>query len=187
MLDHLKSRGGSLDIADTKKLIAERDAEWDISENPQKYFNRVEQAIKALTRAGITSDLNERRDMALYFFKSSGEFDAAVREWENKPTADKTWNNIKTFISAEYAKENKQNKLTAKQFKANMIEEQAAATEELIANINVWATTSGNNCTRAPTGQTCQSWLLPKQDHPRPLDTRHQKNMFHIGGGRLRN
>ena len=82
------------------------------------------------------SDLNEQRDMELYYFKSSGEFDAAVREWENKPTANKTWNNIKTFISAEYAKENKQNKLTAKQFKANMIEEQAAATEELIANIN---------------------------------------------------
>jgi hypothetical protein len=31
------------------------------------------------------------------------------------------------------AKENKQNKLTAKNFKANMIEEQAEATEELIA------------------------------------------------------
>ena len=73
--------------------------------------------------------------MALYFFKLSGEFDAAIREWENKPVADKTWNNIKTFISAEYAKENKKNKLTAKQFKANMIEEQAAAMEELIANI----------------------------------------------------
>jgi hypothetical protein len=34
---------------------------------------------------------------------------------------------------AEYAKENKQNKLTAKNFKANMIEEQAKVTEELIA------------------------------------------------------
>jgi hypothetical protein len=33
----------------------------------------------------------------------------------------------------EYAKENKQNKLTAKNFKANMIKEQAEATEELIA------------------------------------------------------
>ena len=74
--------------------------------------------------------------MALYYFKSSGEFDAAVRKWENKPTADKTWKNIKMFISAEYAREDKQNKLTAKQFKANMIEEQAAAMEELIANIN---------------------------------------------------
>ena len=49
------------------------------------------------------------------------------------PAGQKTWQNIKTFISAEYAKENKQNKLTAKNFKANMIEEQAEATEELIA------------------------------------------------------
>jgi hypothetical protein len=52
---------------------------------------------------------------------------------ENKPHDQKTWQNIKTFISKEYAKENKQNKLTAKNFKANMIEEQAKATEELIA------------------------------------------------------
>ena len=64
--------------------------------------------------------------------KASGEFDAAVREWENKPAGQKTWQNIKKFISAEYVKENKQNKLTVKNFKANMIEEQAKATEELI-------------------------------------------------------
>jgi hypothetical protein len=38
-------------------------------------------------------------------------------------------------MSAEYAKENKQNKLTAKQLRANAVEEQANATEELIANL----------------------------------------------------
>ena len=103
-----------MDFADTKTLLAERDSEWDISENPQIYFNRVEKAVKALTRAGITSDMNERRDMALYYLKASGEFDAAVREWENNVAADKTWANIKTFIATEYARENKQNKLTAK-------------------------------------------------------------------------
>ena len=135
MIDHLKARGGALDFADTKTLLSERDTEWDISENPQVYFNRVEKAVKALTRAGITSDMNERRDMALYYLKATGEFDAAVREWENKAAADKTWANIKTFIATEYARENKQNKLTAKQFKANLIEEQAEATEELIATL----------------------------------------------------
>jgi len=136
IIDHLKARGGTLDFADTKTLLAERDTEWDISENPQVYFNRVEKAVKALTRAGISSDMNERRDMALYYLKSTGEFDAAVREWENKAAADKTWTNIKTFISTEYARENKQNKLTAKQFnKANLIQEQAEATEELIATL----------------------------------------------------
>ena len=69
-----------MDFTDTKTPLAERDTEWDLSENPQVYFNRVEKAIKALTRAGITSDMNERRDMALYYFKASGEFNMAVRE-----------------------------------------------------------------------------------------------------------
>ena len=91
--------------------------------------------MQQLTRAGITSDLKERSDMALYYLKSSGEYDAAVREWEAKPAATRTWANIKVFMSAEYAKANKQNKQTAKQLKADVIEEQAEATEELIANL----------------------------------------------------
>jgi hypothetical protein len=45
---------------------------------------------------------------------------------------EKTGANIKGFILAEYAKENKRNKLTACQLKANAIEEQAEATKELI-------------------------------------------------------
>lgn len=135
MISHLRARGGQLDFTDTKTLISERDAEWDANEVPQVYFNRVEKAIKQLENGGITSNMNERRDMALFYLKASGEYDAAVREWEAKPTADKTWTNVKAFISNEYAKENKQNKLTAKQFKANQMEEQMEATEELIANL----------------------------------------------------
>ena len=38
-------------------------------------------------------------------------------------------------MSTEYAKESKQNKQSAKQLKANTIEEQAETTEELIANL----------------------------------------------------
>jgi hypothetical protein len=133
MIDHLKIRGGALDFADTKTLIAEKDMEWDISDNPQIYFHRVEKAVKVLTRVNISTDMNQLRDMALYHFKASGEFDAAVHKWENKAAADKTWTNIKTFTSAEYAHKNKQNKLTAKQFKANAMEEQVEATDELIA------------------------------------------------------
>jgi hypothetical protein len=135
IINHLRSRGGALDFVDTKTLLAEKDAEWDVSEVPQIYFNRVEKAIKGLTRTGIVSDLRERRDMALYYLKASGEFDAAIHEWEQKPSASKTWTNIKSFIATEYARENKQSKLTAKQYKANAIEEQAEATEELIANL----------------------------------------------------
>ena len=135
MLNQLKARGGALDFADMKTLLTERDMEWDISKNLQVYFNRVKKAVKALTRAGITSNMNQRRDMALYYLKASVEFDAAVQEWENKVAGDKTCAGIKTFISTEYTRNNNQKKLTAKQSKANLIKEQAEATEELIATL----------------------------------------------------
>jgi len=135
IIAHLHNRGGQLDFADTNKLIEERDSEWDGSEVPQVYFNRVTKAMEQLQRAGITSDLNERRGMALFYLKATGEYDPAVCEWENKTAANKTWAIIKVFISNEFAKENKQTKVTAKQFKANLIKEQAEITEELINNL----------------------------------------------------
>ena len=162
MLNHHRNQGGALDFADTKTLLAERDGEWDASEVPQLYFNRVEKAIQGLT--GINSDLNERRDMALYYLKSSGEFDAAVREWENRPAGQKTWQNIKTFISAEHAKETKQNKLTSKNFKANMIEEQAEATDELIAALTEKHTQQIENLIKSNTETMKQMMSLIKND-----------------------
>jgi hypothetical protein len=64
MIEHLRNRGGALDFADTKTLLSERDTECNVSKVPQLYFNRVEKAMRGLTRAGINSDLDERRDMA---------------------------------------------------------------------------------------------------------------------------
>jgi hypothetical protein len=106
MITHLRNCGGQMDFTDTKKLISEQDSEWDTNEIPQVYFNWVKKAIKQLERAGIQSNLNKRRDTALYSLKASGEYYAAVREWETKPETDKTWVNIKIFISTEHAKEN---------------------------------------------------------------------------------
>jgi hypothetical protein len=107
MLTHLRNQGGALGVADMKTLLAERDGEWDSSKVPQLYFNQVEKAIQGLTHAGITSNLNECQDMVLFYLKVSEEFDSAIQEWEQRPAGQKTWQNIKTFTSTEYVKENK--------------------------------------------------------------------------------
>ena len=164
MIGHLLSRGGALDFADTRDLLAERDGEWNVTENPQLYFNRVEKAIKGLTRNGITLDPNKRRDIALFHLKATGEFDPAIRKWEAKPAAQKTWANIKTFILAEYAKENKQNKLTAKNFKANIIEEQTEVMEELIANLTENHTRQMENLIKSTTEAMKEMMSLIKND-----------------------
>jgi hypothetical protein len=168
MQTHLQKQGGALDFADTKTLLAERDGEWDTSKVPQSYFNRIKNAIQELTRAGITSSLNKCQDMALYFFKASGEFDAAVREWEQRPAGQKTWQSIKTFFSAEYAKENKQNKLTAKNFKANMIEEQAKATEKLIAPLTKNHTCQMETLIKSTTNAIKEMMSLIKNEQKAP-------------------
>jgi hypothetical protein len=55
MITHLCNRGGTLDFADTKTLLAKKDQEWDVSKAPTIYFNQVEKAIKQLNCTGITS------------------------------------------------------------------------------------------------------------------------------------
>jgi hypothetical protein len=57
MLDHLLNRGGALDFADTKEVMAKRDGKWNVSKNSQLYFNK--KVIKGLARDGISSDLYE--------------------------------------------------------------------------------------------------------------------------------
>jgi hypothetical protein len=39
--------------------------------------------------------------------KSMGKYDNAVREWDNKPAADKTFANFRPFITLEFTKRNK--------------------------------------------------------------------------------
>jgi protein-tyrosine-phosphatase len=108
--------------------------------------------------------------MALYYLKASREFNAAVREWENRPAVNKTWQSIKPFISAEHAKGNKQNKLTAKNFKANMIEEQEEATEELIAALTEKHTQQIESLIKSNTEAMKQMMSLIKNDRKEPGD-----------------
>ncbi len=105
--------------------------------------------------------------------EAAGKFDAAVREWEAKPAASKTWANIKTFISAEYAKENKQNIHTAKRYKANVIQEQAEETEELIV-----ALTKNHTCQMegliTSTTNTMKEMMLLLKENKNPNPTNNQ-------------
>ncbi len=176
MIEHLRNRGGELDFADTKTLLSERDTEWNVSKVPQLYFNRVEKAMRGFTRAGINSNLNKRRDMALFFLKATGKFNAAIHEWEAKPAADKTCVNIKSFISTEYAKENTQNKLTAKQFKANTNEEQAEATEELINALTENHTHQMEALIRSMTETMKEMMTLAKTDNKKPTNGNNGMN-----------
>jgi hypothetical protein len=64
----------------------------------------------------------------------------------------------------EYAKENKQNKLTARQFSANAIQEQAEATEELVATLTEAHTRQMEDLVRSTTEAMKEMMLLLKEN-----------------------
>ncbi len=72
----------------------------------------------------------------------------------------------------EYARENKQNKLTVKQFSANAIQEQAEATEELIATLMEAHTQQMINLVRSTTEAMKEMMLLLKENKK----LQHQSN-----------
>jgi hypothetical protein len=85
--------------------------------------------------------------------------------------------NIKTFISMEYARENKQNKLTAKKFSANTIQEQAEAMEELIAIPTEAHTRQMKNLVSSTTEAMKEMMLLFKENKNSNVNvTNEEKN-----------
>ena len=140
MLTHLRQRWGSVDFVDITALMAECDAPWSVAEVPTIYFNHVEKAMKQLARANIHWDRRAMMNKALKSFKDAGDYDAAIREWEARPVAIQTWENLKVLMCTEYAKAHRQDSVSARATghasAHNVMDEYATVTEELVENIS---------------------------------------------------
>jgi hypothetical protein len=78
-----------------------------------------------------STQMNKQRDMALYHLKATGEFHAAVHEWEQKPTANKMWANINHSFQRNMQKRTSKINSPQSKFLANAIQEQTEAMETL--------------------------------------------------------
>ena len=139
MLAHLRNRWGTVDFVDITALMAECDAPWSVDEVPTLYFNRVEKAMKQLAKANINWDRRAMMNKALKSFKDAGNYEPAIREWEARPAATQTWDNLKVLMCTEFAKVHRQDgtsaRATGHASAHNVMEEYAAATEELVENL----------------------------------------------------
>ena len=138
MITHLRDRWGTMDFVDITALLAECDVPWNAAEVPTKYFNRIEKARRQLARANVQVDERAMMAKALKSFKDAGDFDAPIREWDARPAIAQTYANLKALMCAEYSKLNRQDATTARasgHASANVIEEMAQATEELVAEL----------------------------------------------------
>jgi hypothetical protein len=139
MLTHLRNHWGVVDFVDITALMAECDATWSVDEVPTLYFNQVEKAMKQLAKANIIWDRRAMMNKALKSFKDARSYKPATREWEARPVATQTWDNLKILMCTEYTKAHLQDGISARATgyasAHNVMEEYAAATEELIENL----------------------------------------------------
>ena len=115
MLQHLEDWGGDIDYINIQEMKAERDGPWDTNQHIVTYFSRVERAVKRLKEGKVTTSEVKILSNLLFQIKQSGEMEWALKEWNKKPKADRTWKNAKTHFSKEYANCRKHAKIEAKQ------------------------------------------------------------------------
>ena len=113
LLDHLRDAGGDLNDLEIAELNTELMKPWDGVEAPVTMFTRADKYEKQLERHGIPKQPELRLSYSVATFKTSGQFDPAMREWEARAGADKTFAKFRTFIQREYTKQVKGNKSTA--------------------------------------------------------------------------
>ena len=85
-----------------------------MTKNPATKFVRNDRIECQLIKAGLTEQPNLYLALAMNAFKTTGEYDTQIREFEAKPAVDDTFQNFQTFNINEYAKCTKHNKSIAK-------------------------------------------------------------------------
>ena len=112
MLQHLYDHYGDLSPAELEENDERMKTPYDTTLPIETLYEQMEQAVE-IAEAGRSPYTNSQvltRAYNLIF--QTGMFTDACREWRNKPTADKTWENFKTHFALAY-KDLKQNQQAA--------------------------------------------------------------------------
>jgi hypothetical protein len=113
LLELLRNAGGDLDDMEITDLNTKMLEPWDGVEAPVSMFAKADKYEHQLERHSIPKQPELLLSYAVSTYQVSGQFDAAMREWHAKPTADKTFPNFRVYIQNEYTKQVKRNRSTA--------------------------------------------------------------------------
>jgi len=109
----LHDAGGDLndlEITDLNtKILEPRDG----VEAPVMTFARADKYERQLERHSIPKQPKLHLSYAVSTYQTSGQFDAAMREWHAKVAADKTFPKFSVYIQNEYTKQVKRNRSAA--------------------------------------------------------------------------
>jgi hypothetical protein len=113
LLDLLCNAGGDLDNLKITDLNTKMLEPWHGVEAPVTMFVQADKYERQLERHNIPKQPELRLLYVVSTYQTSVQFDAAMREWHAKLSADKTFPNFRVYIQIEFTKMVKQNRSTA--------------------------------------------------------------------------
>lgn len=99
LLEHIDDTYGTITPDDLEKNEKEMDAPWSPEQPLEDLFNQVRKAQAFAQPHDPISDLKAIRSVTTNL-EQSGVFHDALKKWRAKPSADKTWNNLVTHMTA---------------------------------------------------------------------------------------
>ena len=102
LLELLRDAGGDLDDLEITDLNTKMLEPWDGVEAPVTTFARADKYERQLERHSIPKQPKLHLSYAVSTYQTSGQFDAAMREWHAKVAADKTFPKFSVYIQNEY-------------------------------------------------------------------------------------
>ena len=102
LIDHLLDRYGKItaaDIASNNKQFLEG---MDMDQPIDVYFTKIDDSVQYAADGKTPYTAQQIVTAAENAVRKTGMYKEPLRRWREKPTADKTWTNFKTFFADEY-------------------------------------------------------------------------------------
>jgi hypothetical protein len=76
--------------------------EWDPQHPVENLFKQIQDCVDFAEAGGVAIGAAQKLSSAYSKIFKSGKFNSACRRWDVKLEANKTWNNFKIHVAADY-------------------------------------------------------------------------------------
>ena len=101
--EHLRDNVAQLDTEEQEEMKQRVKKEWNQTQDIRMFFKEMEDAQYQAERWDVTIDQQEMVNHAVIQMKKSNIFyPEFLRKWEEKPRAERSWNNMMEYFTKEY-------------------------------------------------------------------------------------
>jgi hypothetical protein len=106
MLNHLFLTYGNITTVDLENNFDQMRKAWDSHQPVETLFNKVQDCTELSEAGGILIGNPQQIKMGYAKIFATGKFMSACRRWNEKDTADKTWENFRVHFAAAHRQHN---------------------------------------------------------------------------------